>query len=97
MSIRMGLAALIAALFAATRSVAVDADLQRRCVREAPRSAGRLAPARTDLLDHPVHRSHHVPGLTDLHIVVGQKVRVGQTLLIIEAMKTLNQIPSPLA
>lgn len=28
-------------------------------------------------------------------IAVGQQVREGQTLLIIEAMKTMNQIPSP--
>lgn len=28
-------------------------------------------------------------------ITVGQQVREGQTLLIIEAMKTMNQIPSP--
>jgi len=28
-------------------------------------------------------------------IEVGQRVREGQTLLIIEAMKTMNQIPSP--
>jgi acetyl-CoA carboxylase biotin carboxyl carrier protein len=28
-------------------------------------------------------------------IAIGQKVREGQTLLIIEAMKTMNQIPSP--
>lgn len=30
-------------------------------------------------------------------IEVGQKVREGQTLLIIEAMKTMNQIPAPRA
>src|SRR5947209_8648386 len=30
-------------------------------------------------------------------IEVGAKVSVGQTLLIIEAMKTMNQIPSPRA
>lgn len=30
-------------------------------------------------------------------IELGQKVREGQTLLIIEAMKTMNQIPSPRA
>jgi acetyl-CoA carboxylase biotin carboxyl carrier protein len=30
-------------------------------------------------------------------VTVGQKVREGQTLLIIEAMKTMNQIPSPRA
>jgi acetyl-CoA carboxylase biotin carboxyl carrier protein len=36
------------------------------------------------------------PG-ADPFIQVGQKVREGQTLLIIEAMKTMNQIPSPRA
>jgi acetyl-CoA carboxylase biotin carboxyl carrier protein len=36
------------------------------------------------------------PG-TDPFISVGQSVREGQTLLIIEAMKTMNQIPSPRA
>lgn len=30
-------------------------------------------------------------------IEIGQKVKEGQTLLIIEAMKTMNQIPSPRA
>ena len=30
-------------------------------------------------------------------IEVGQTVKEGQTLLIIEAMKTMNQIPSPRA
>jgi acetyl-CoA carboxylase biotin carboxyl carrier protein len=30
-------------------------------------------------------------------VEVGSKVSVGQTLLIIEAMKTMNQIPSPRA
>ena len=30
-------------------------------------------------------------------VVVGGRVRVGETLLIIEAMKTMNQIPSPRA
>ena len=34
------------------------------------------------------------PG-TKAFIEVGQKVKEGQTLLIIEAMKTMNQIPSP--
>jgi acetyl-CoA carboxylase biotin carboxyl carrier protein len=31
------------------------------------------------------------------YVDVGEKVREGQTLLIIEAMKTMNQIPSPRA
>jgi acetyl-CoA carboxylase biotin carboxyl carrier protein len=30
-------------------------------------------------------------------VEVGSTVRVGQTLLIIEAMKTMNQIPAPRA
>lgn len=30
-------------------------------------------------------------------VEVGSQVKVGQTLVIIEAMKTMNQIPSPLA
>ncbi|TIV53795.1 MAG: acetyl-CoA carboxylase biotin carboxyl carrier protein subunit [Mesorhizobium sp.] len=30
-------------------------------------------------------------------VEIGQKVKEGQTLLIIEAMKTMNQIPSPRA
>ena len=33
----------------------------------------------------------------DPFIAIGQQVREGQTLLIIEAMKTMNQIPSPRA
>ena len=36
------------------------------------------------------------PG-TEPFIQIGQSVREGQTLLIIEAMKTMNQIPSPRA
>ena len=31
------------------------------------------------------------------YVDVGDKVREGQTLLIIEAMKTMNQIPAPSA
>ena len=30
-------------------------------------------------------------------VEVGSRVRVGETLLIIEAMKTMNQIPTPRA
>ncbi|MFZ1680338.1 MAG: biotin/lipoyl-containing protein, partial [Rhizobiaceae bacterium] len=36
------------------------------------------------------------PG-ADPFITVGQTVREGQTILIIEAMKTMNQIPAPRA
>jgi acetyl-CoA carboxylase biotin carboxyl carrier protein len=61
------------------------------------------APAAADLSTHPgVVPSPMVgtaywapePGAKPF-IEVGAKVSVGQTLLIIEAMKTMNQIPSP--
>src|SRR6266478_8023528 len=67
-------------------------------------SAASAAPAAaTDLAKHPgVVPSPMVgtaywspePGAKPF-IEVGAKVSVGQTLLIIEAMKTMNQIPSP--
>jgi acetyl-CoA carboxylase biotin carboxyl carrier protein len=69
-------------------------------------SAASAAPAAaTDLAKHPgVVPSPMVgtanwspePGAKPF-IEVGAKVSVGQTLLIIEAMKTMNQIPSPRA
>jgi acetyl-CoA carboxylase biotin carboxyl carrier protein len=31
------------------------------------------------------------------YVEVGDKVKAGQTLLIVEAMKTMNQIPAPRA
>ena len=31
------------------------------------------------------------------YINIGDKVKAGQTLMIVEAMKTMNQIPSPRA
>ena len=34
------------------------------------------------------------PGASDF-IKIGQSVKEGDTLLIVEAMKTMNQIPSP--
>jgi acetyl-CoA carboxylase biotin carboxyl carrier protein len=63
------------------------------------------APAATDMAKHPgVVPSPMVgtaywasePGAKPF-IDVGSKVKVGDTLLIIEAMKTMNQIPSPRA
>ena len=61
------------------------------------------APASADLSKHPgavpspmVGTAYWAPepGAKPF-IEVGTKVSVGQTLLIIEAMKTMNQIPSP--
>ena len=71
----------------------------------APLTAPAAAPAVADLSKHPgVVPSPMVgtaywapePGAKPF-IEVGAKVSAGQTLLIIEAMKTMNQIPSPRA
>ena len=71
-----------------------------------PASAGATAPAAvTDLATHPgmvpspmVGTAYWAsePGAKPF-VEIGAKVSVGQTLLIIEAMKTMNQIPSPRA
>lgn len=70
-----------------------------------PAPAGSAGPAGADLAKHPgVVPSPMVgtaywapePGAKPF-IDVGSKVSAGQTLLIIEAMKTMNQIPSPRA
>jgi acetyl-CoA carboxylase biotin carboxyl carrier protein len=45
-----------------------------------------------------VGTAYHAPKPGDPPFVkVGQEVKEGQTLLIIEAMKTMNQIPAPRA
>ena len=71
--------------------------------RRRPRAAA--PPAAADLAKHPgavpspmVGTAYWAsePGAKPF-IEVGTKVSVGQTLLIIEAMKTMNQIPSPRA
>jgi acetyl-CoA carboxylase biotin carboxyl carrier protein len=71
----------------------------------APKSSGASGAVPADLANHPgVVPSPMVgtaywasePGAKPF-IEVGVKVSVGQTLLIIEAMKTMNQIPSPRA
>jgi acetyl-CoA carboxylase biotin carboxyl carrier protein len=68
-------------------------------------SALSAAPAVADLAKHPgvvpspmvgTAYSSPEPGAKPF-IEVGTKVTAGQTLLIIEAMKTMNQIPSPRA
>ena len=70
-----------------------------------PAAAAAAAPAAADLSKHPgavispmVGTAYWAPepGAKPF-IEVGTKVSVGQTLLIIEAMKTMNQIPSPRA
>jgi acetyl-CoA carboxylase biotin carboxyl carrier protein len=71
----------------------------------APASTSANAPAGADFSKHPgavpspmVGTAYWAPepGAKPF-IEVGSKVSAGQTLLIIEAMKTMNQIPSPRA
>lgn len=65
-------------------------------------SAAATAPAAADLSKHPGAVTSPMVGTAywapepgaKPFIEVGSKVSVGQTLLIIEAMKTMNQIPS---
>jgi acetyl-CoA carboxylase biotin carboxyl carrier protein len=70
-----------------------------------PLSATAMAAPAADMAQHPgavpspmVGTAYWAsePGAKPF-IEVGSKVSVGQTLLIIEAMKTMNQIPSPRA
>jgi acetyl-CoA carboxylase biotin carboxyl carrier protein len=70
-----------------------------------PLPANAVAPPTADMAKHPgavpspmVGTAYWAsePGAKPF-IEVGSKVSVGQTLLIIEAMKTMNQIPSPRA
>jgi len=70
-----------------------------------PLPATALVAAAADMAKHPgavpspmvgTAYSASEPGAKPF-IEVGSKVSVGQTLLIIEAMKTMNQIPSPRA
>ncbi len=70
-----------------------------------PAGGGKRGSARDELLAHPgtvtspmvgtAYRSPE-PGAPPF-VEVGTKVAAGQTLLIIEAMKTMNQIPAPRA
>jgi acetyl-CoA carboxylase biotin carboxyl carrier protein len=86
------------------RTVTIAASMPPNFTAAAATAAAASAPA-ADLSKHPgVVPSPMVgtaywapePGAKPF-IEVGAKVAVGQTLLIIEAMKTMNQIPSPRA
>ncbi|RJT38443.1 acetyl-CoA carboxylase biotin carboxyl carrier protein [Mesorhizobium waimense] len=66
-------------------------------------AAGAAAPATADVsknaVPSPMVGTAYLAPSPDAKafIEIGQKVKEGQTLLIIEAMKTMNQIPSPRA
>ncbi len=88
------------------RGVTVAAAVHAPVLHHGPMAgaqAAASAPGKMADADHPgtvkspmvgtVYRSA-APG-TPPFIEVGSEVKIGQTLLIIEAMKTMNQIPSP--
>ncbi|CUT09674.1 Biotin carboxyl carrier protein of acetylCoA carboxylase [Bradyrhizobium sp.] len=87
-------------------SVAATMPMQMAAAPAAlPAAAAASAPAAADLSKHPGAVTSPMVGTAywapepgaKPFIEVGSKVSVGQTLLIIEAMKTMNQIPSPRA
>jgi acetyl-CoA carboxylase biotin carboxyl carrier protein len=75
--------------------------------RAAPAAATEAAPvaASADLAKHPGAVTSPMVGTGYMSpepgkrpfVEVGSKVRAGETLMIIEAMKTMNQIPAPRA
>jgi acetyl-CoA carboxylase biotin carboxyl carrier protein len=87
-------------------SIAASVPAAVQAAASAPAPANSPTPASVaDFSDHPgavpspmVGTAYWAPepGAKPF-IEVGAKVSVGQTLLIIEAMKTMNQIPSPRA
>jgi len=65
----------------------------------APAAPAEAAPARGDAVKSPMVGTVYLqpqPG-ADPFVKAGDKVKEGQTLLIIEAMKTMNPIPAPRA
>ena len=91
------------------RNISIAASMPASFQQAAAAPAAPIAPvapaAIADLAKHPgvvpspmvgTTYSSPEPGAKPF-IEVGTKVSVGQTLLIIEAMKTMNQIPSPRA
>ncbi|RWK36519.1 acetyl-CoA carboxylase biotin carboxyl carrier protein [Mesorhizobium sp.] len=82
---------------------AVAAAPQPAYAPPAAQPAGAAAPAAADVSKNavasPMVGTAYLAPSPDAKafIEVGQQVKEGQTLLIIEAMKTMNQIPSPRA
>jgi acetyl-CoA carboxylase biotin carboxyl carrier protein len=87
------------------RNISIAAAMPANVQFGAPVAGAALPAAVVDVAQHPgavpspmvgtVYWASE-PGAKPF-IEVGSKVSVGQTLLIIEAMKTMNQIPSPRA
>jgi acetyl-CoA carboxylase biotin carboxyl carrier protein len=102
---RAGLRVRVARNISISAHMPAAVPMAASAVAAAPFAAAAAAAAAADLSKHPgVVPSPMVgtaywapePGAKPF-IEVGSKVSAGQTLLIIEAMKTMNQIPSPRA
>ena len=86
-------------------SIAASVPAAAPVVASAPVPMSASAPAAADFSKHPGAVPSPMVGTAywspepgaKPFIEVGSKVSAGQTLLIIEAMKTMNQIPSPRA
>ncbi|MEW6767578.1 MAG: acetyl-CoA carboxylase biotin carboxyl carrier protein [Pseudomonadota bacterium] len=89
------------------RNVTVAASVAAPVAHKAPAAvaAPSAVPAAADVAKHPGAVPSPMVGTAYLasepgakpFIDIGSKVKAGETLLIIEAMKTMNQIPSPRA
>jgi len=89
------------------RNVTVAASVAAPVAHKAPAAvaAPSAAPVAADVAKHPGAVPSPMVGTAYLasepgakpFIDIGSKVKAGETLLIIEAMKTMNQIPSPRA
>jgi acetyl-CoA carboxylase biotin carboxyl carrier protein len=86
-------------------SIAAAVPATYHAAAPAPAATAAAAPAATDTSKHPGMVPSPMVGTVywapepgaKPFVEVGTKVSAGQTLLIIEAMKTMNQIPSPRA
>jgi acetyl-CoA carboxylase biotin carboxyl carrier protein len=87
------------AVHAVAQPVAVAAPAPAAVPAAAPTAAPAVVDTTKNAVTSPMVGTAYAaatPGGTPF-IELGQRVREGQTLLIIEAMKTMNQIPSPRA
>ncbi|WP_368344062.1 acetyl-CoA carboxylase biotin carboxyl carrier protein [Pelagovum sp. HNIBRBA483] len=83
--------------------VAAPAAVAAPVQAAAPAAAAAPAPESADPVDHPGAVTSPMVGTVYLaaepgaapFVSVGSKVNEGDTLLIVEAMKTMNQIPAP--
>jgi acetyl-CoA carboxylase biotin carboxyl carrier protein len=85
------------------RTIQMVAAAPMAAAAAAPRAAATTAGGKTDLSGHPGLVASPMVGTAYVapspgappFVKVGDMVKEGQTLLIIEAMKTMNQIPAP--